>query len=573
MRSPLRAAAASVLLAGSLVLAGCSVLPGGGDEADPKPKATASAQAPVTALDSVAWTSAAPPEVAEGGALRLAASSLPANFNPLQADSADSDVEKILGPTSGGAVRITADGGWEVDPDYAESVEVTDRDPLTVQVRLNEDAVWEGGSSITAKDMVAFWQAQNGSNDDFQVISTAGYDAISSVEPGEDEFEYTVTFEQPTAEWPLYVYPRLAANVSSSPKLFNEAFRTRAISSNGPFVVTSIDATKGVVTQERNPRWWGDTPRLEKISWNVADPKLQAEAFANDELDAVDLQASTYASVGKTGTIQRAAGIEWSQVTLNGGRGPLSDVDVRRAVARAINREPIATTAARALGGPPAPLGSVLLVPGQAGYRDSSAAIAYDPPAAKELLVGAGYEQGADGMFAKDGEPLELTMPVPEDTPANTARATAIQKNLKAVGIAVKLTPVPADTFFDQVVIPLDFDLVTFIRTASPFPLTAAKPFFFPLDSPENYTGIGTARFGTGFDTVLGTLADDLRRKRIAKLDEWILADVPVIPLAVTPVAVAVRDGLANYGASQFEQPDWTTVGFLTPKDSAQKKK
>jgi peptide/nickel transport system substrate-binding protein len=175
-------------------------------------------------------------------------------------------------------------------------------------------------------------------------------------------------------------------------------------------------------------------------------------------------------------------------------------------------------------------------------------------------------------MFAKDGKPLELTMPVPEDTPANSARATAIQQDLKAVGIAVKLTSVPADTFFDQVVIPLDFDLVTFIRTASPFPLTAAKPFFFPLDSPENYTGIGTARFGTGFDTVLGTLADDLRRKRIAKLDEWILEDVPVIPLAVTPVAVAVRDGLVNYGATQFEQPDWTTVGFLTPKDAAKKK-
>jgi peptide/nickel transport system substrate-binding protein len=214
----------------------------------------------------------------------------------------------------------------------------------------------------------------------------------------------------------------------------------------------------------------------------------------------------------------------------------------------------------------------VLLVPGQQGYQDSSGSIAYDPAKAEQLLADAGYVKGADGMLAKNGTPLQLTMPVPQDTPTNTERATAIQKDLRAVGIAVELRSVPADTFFDQVVIPLDFDLVTFIRTASPFPLTTAKPLYFPLDSPQNYSGIGTARFGPGFDTVLGTLDDALRLKRVAKLDEWIFDDVPSVPLAVTPVVMAVGDGVANYGAAQFEQPDWTTVGFVTTKKTTKQK-
>jgi len=329
-------------------------------------------------------------------------------------------------------------------------------------------------------------------------------------------------------------------------------------------VVTSIDAEKGIVTQERNPRWWGEVPRLATITWNIAEPAVQAEAYANDELDAVDLQPATYAAAGRSGSIQRAAGTEWSQVTLNGGRGPLADVTVRRAVAHAINRDPIATTAADPLGAPPAPLGSLLLVPGQRGYQDSSAPIAYDPAEAEKLLAEAGWVKGADGILAKDGAPLQLSMPVPQDTPANTERATAIAKDLRAVGIAVDLRSVPADTFFDQVVIPLDFDLVTFIRTASPFPLTTTKPLYFPLDSPQNYSGIAPARFGPGFDTVLGTLDDDLRLERVAKLDEWMFDDVPSVPLAVTPAVMAVGDGVANYGATQFEQPDWTTVGFVT---------
>ncbi len=62
------------------------------------------------------------------------------------------------------------------------------------------------------------------------------------------------------------------------------------------------------------------------------------------------------------------------------------------------------------------------------------------------------------------------------------------------------------------------------------------------------------------------TLDDKLRDKRVAKLDEWVLEDPTIVPLAVTPIAVVVRKGLVNYGAAQFEQPDWTTVGFKTKK-------
>jgi peptide/nickel transport system substrate-binding protein len=560
MRSSLVALASS-LLAGSLVLSGCSVVSGGDDK--PQPKKTSSAPAAVTELPGTAWTKAAPAKVAQGGTLRLAASSMPPNFNPLQSDAADSDAAKILAPTVGGAVRITAGGGWTVDRDYATSVEVASDDPLTVEVTLNPAAVWQGGTSITAKDMIAFWKAQNGSDEAYEVASTAGYDAIAGVEQGDDKFSYTVTFSRPTAEWPAYVYPRLPANVSASPKLFNEAFRTRAISSNGPFIVSSIDAEAGKIVQKPNPRWWGAKPKLDEITWNVGDPELQAKAYVNGELDAVDLQATTYRAARGTGTMQRSAGVEWSQVTLNGGRGPLRDPRVRQAVAHAIDRGPIATTAAKALGAPPATLGSLLLVPGQKGYRDSSAPIAYAPDHTEKLLVEAGYAKGADGMFAKDGEALTLTLPVPEGTPTNEARATAIAGDLRKAGIAVTLRPVAAETFFDDVVIPLDFDLVTFVRRASPFPLTAAKPQFFPLDSAQNYTGLATPRLGTGFDTVLGTLDDDLRVKRVAKLDEWLFDDSSVIPLAVTPVVVGVRKGLVNYGAAQFEQPDWTTVGFV----------
>lgn len=566
--APARLAAS--LVAGSLVLSGCSLLSGGGqsgsDESTSAPSSTASKSAD-TALPSTGWRTAPVADVAAGGTLRLAATMLPTNFNPLQADAANTDAARILAPTTGGAVRITSDGGWKVDPDYARSVKVTDKSPLTIEVKLNPRAVWQGGTSITATDMVAFWKSQNGSDDAFQVSSTAGYEAISAVTPGKSKFTYTVTFKRPTADWPQFIYPQLAANVSSSPKLFNTAFRSRAISSNGPYLVSSIDKTKGIITQTPNPRWWGATPKLGKITWNIADASIQAKGYVNGELDAIDLQPDTIKQVEGVGSVQKAAGVEWSQITVNGGSSALEDVRVRRAVAMAINRQPIAQQAASGLDAPAAPLGSVLLVPGQKGYQDSSASIAYNPAKAARLLAKAGYTKNSSGMLERKGKPLTLRMPVPRETPTNAARAELIAADLAKVGITVDIRDAPTGLdFYNSVVIPLDFDLVTFVRRASPFPLTAAAPRFFPLDSPQNFTGLGSSRIGQGFDTVLGTLDEQLRLKRIAKLDEWLFADVPVVPLAVTPLATAVRSGLVNYGAAQFEQPDWTTVGYLTKK-------
>ena len=551
------AAPAAVLLAGSLALSGCSLLSG-----DDKPSATSSAAS--TTLKNTGWQAVNRSKVDQGGTLRLGASAIPRNFNPQHPDAVNTDAARILAPTVGGAVRITADGGWQVDHDYAESVEVADTDPLRIEVRLNPRAVWQGGTSITAADMKAYWKALNGSDDDYEVASTEGFDDIESVEQGKTKFDYTVTFDEPNAEWPLYIYPRLAGNVSASPKLFNTAFRTRAISSNGPFVVSSIDTRKGTIVEKPNPRWWGQKPKLSQITFQVASPDLLAKAFAAGDLDAVDLEANTYATAkkAKDAVIQRSSGVEWSQVTLNGGRGPLEDPDVRRAVAHAINRNTIARQAASALGAPSTPLGSVMLVPGQQGYVDSSDSIAYDPAKAKSLLSKAGWKEGSDGIRVRKGKRLTLTMPVPSNTPTNRRRASRIAQDLSQVGVAVQVKSVPAERFFSQFVIPLDFDIVTFVRRASPFPIAAAEPLFHPVDSPQNYTGVSEDRFGKGWDVTTGTLDDELRHKRIAKLDEWVFDNPTIVPLAVTPIAIAVRDDLVNYGAAQFEQPDWTIVGF-----------
>jgi peptide/nickel transport system substrate-binding protein len=46
------------------------------------------------------------------------------------------------------------------------------------------------------------------------------------------------------------------------------------------------------------------------------------------------------------------------------------------------------------------------------------------------------------------------------------------------------------------------------------------------------------------------------------QMSEAMLSDYTIIPFYATPNVYAVKKGLANYGASQFETIDWTKVGW-----------
>jgi peptide/nickel transport system substrate-binding protein len=393
------------------------------------------------------------------------------------------------------------------------------------------------------------------------VASTDGFDDIKSVKRG-GRFEYTVVFDTPRSDWPLYIYPRVPADVSTRPKAFNRGFRAKAVPSNGPFVVTSVDAKTGTITEKRNPRWWGRKPRLERVVWRIAEPDVQAEAFAADELDAVEVDGTTYEAAAEAGTVQRAGGAQWSHLTLNGGRGPLKDPDVRRAVTAAIDRDALATEAGEAVGAPGRTAGSLLLVPGQSGYRDvATGTLAPGREKARALLKKAGYRQ-ADGKATRDGKPLTLILPMPSGTPSSDARVKAIAEDLDAVGITVRTPTVRAARFFRDTVVPLDFDLVTFTWPASPFPVEVAERRFRPVDSPENYTGVAAKGLNRPWADTSAALDNDRRADLIHDLDKRLLRQAVMVPLTVLPEVVVVKDGLVNYGAATFEQPDFTTVGF-----------
>jgi peptide/nickel transport system substrate-binding protein len=520
-------------------------------------------------LPNTAWKTASYDDVKQGGKLVQAVSQLPFNFNALQADDGLGDTYTIEYPLLLSAVRFKPDGSWEPDPNTVDSLKIVSKSPLKIQVKLNPKAVWSDGKPITTTDMVDFWKAMNGKNSAYQVISSQGFSDIGSITPGSDQFEYTVNFDKVNADWPNYIYPAMPASVSSTPQAFNKAYVKKMYPGNGPFVVSKIDANAGVVTETPNPHWWGRKPKLDQIVFRVVDQDALGQAFANKEINLLDTQANpdvlAQAEKRPDAVIEKSGGLTWTHLTFNASKAPLNDVHLRRAVAEAIDRKTMIAVVQKELGVKPTVQGSVVYVPGQAGYKDiASEEIPYSLKKSAAEMKAAGYTKGSDGMYGKDGQPLTLKIMVPSDTPTNAQRAQLIQGFLKKAGINVAIDTVPSAKYFDSdnVASGGGFQMTSFSWQGTGFPVSTTQSLFDPANSSQNYFGITDPRLAPLWAKADAELDPTKQQALVHEIDKVIYDYVPIVTLGTTPTIWAAQKGLVNAGASQFQTPDYTEVGF-----------
>lgn len=555
-RSAKALGAIAMLSAAAMLFAGCAA----GNTAPSE------SNSPSAALPTVDWDAADAGDVQDGGTLTLAVGALPVNYNNSEIDGNDVDTNTILAATQGGPLRITTEGASEVNPDYASSVELVSDDPQVVEIKLNPKAVWEDGTPITVADYEATWKALNGSNEAYQVVSTTGWDQIGSVEQGTDEFDVKVTFSSTFADWQsLFGGTVLPAAIANDPTAFNTGFTEKAMPSYGPYAISKIDQTGQVITLTPNPVWWGAKPKLDTILFKVVSQAQQGSSFANKEIDALSISANAdlyaTAKARDDAELQATNGLTWTHVTMNAKEGPLSDVNVRKAVASVVNREQISSAANTPVGVPAVTQGDYIFMNGQKGYQDE--ALPHDTAAAEGFMKDAGYTKDGDS-WTKDGEALKLTITVPADTATNIQRSEQVQADLGDFGIPVELTTVPAAQYFSDYVIPGNFEMVSFSWQGTPFPISSAEAIFYPLDSGQNFTGTTDEKLGDLWTKANAEL-DPAKRIEIAnQINEEIWSYVPMFPIAPLPNVWAVKQGLVNYGAAMFgySPVDWTIVGW-----------
>ncbi|GHG27704.1 ABC transporter family substrate-binding protein [Streptomyces zaomyceticus] len=141
------------------------------------------------------------------------------------------------------------------------------------------------------------------------------------------------------------------------------------------------------------------TPSKALKSWALAhgsdeEKAAEVQAARTKNQQAIAVYASAQDTLAKY-VVRKSLEPAYTQLSLNGESGPLADERVRRAVARAINRQELAESVLKPLGLPAKPPGSHLALAGQAAYADSSDALgSQDTEEARALLADAGWVPG-----------------------------------------------------------------------------------------------------------------------------------------------------------------------------------
>ncbi|NEB83055.1 ABC transporter family substrate-binding protein [Streptomyces anulatus] len=149
------------------------------------------------------------------------------------------------------------------------------------------------------------------------------------------------------------------------------------------------------------------TPAAALRSWALAhgsDEEAAEIAQAAREKNRKAVVAYTAEQKGlRDFVVRKSLEPAYTQLALNGESGPLADDRVRRAVARALDREELARTVLGPLGLPAKPLGSHLALAGQPGYKDGSGALGdQNTEEAQALLADAGWTRGGAVQPPKD---------------------------------------------------------------------------------------------------------------------------------------------------------------------------
>jgi peptide/nickel transport system substrate-binding protein len=219
---------------------------------------------------------------------------------------------------------------------------------------------------------------------------------------------------------------------------------------SGPFMFKEwVD--KDHVTLVRNPDYnWGSSmfkntgpAHLDQVTFKIIpEPSVRAGTLKTGETQLIDeLDPLEYPTMSKDksfGMIMKAQpGSGWILMLNLSQTTPISDANVRLAMSYATDRDGVNQSVFQGLD---KPAWSALMRPTFAYDPSTEQVYTFDPDKANQILDGAGWTKGSDGIRTKNGQRLEVSFPI-ISRPRDNAMATSVQASLHDVGIDLKVNP------------------------------------------------------------------------------------------------------------------------------------
>jgi peptide/nickel transport system substrate-binding protein len=329
---------------------------------------------------------------------------------------------------------LDRDEHLNVKPGLADRWDIPD--PLTYVFHLHSGVKFHNGAALTSRDVK--WTFDSLLQGKIRSTKTAAFRFVDRVEAPDDS-TVVLHLKEPFAT--------LLWNLSDGAMGIVPYGSLGEISAqpigSGPFRFISAEPDKEVII-ERNPDYWHDPPRLERVRFMVVpDGTTRAlelrKGSADLEINALTPDMVVTLEREPALDVLRGPGTVLQYMGFNFRDPILKDLRVRQALAYAIDRRPMLQYLWRGFAQP-----ADSILPKQSwAYTNKVQTYNYDPERAREILDAAGYRPMSGVRF-------HLVMKTSTDE--NTRLMVAVlQQQLRDVGIQLDIRTYEFATFFADV--------------------------------------------------------------------------------------------------------------------------
>jgi len=431
---------------------------------------------------------------------------------------------------------VRRDEQFNLKPWLAESWEIPD--PLTYVFHLRRDAKFHNGQPLTSRDVR--WTFDSLLSGKIRSSKAAAYNKIDRIDAPDD---YTVIFhlKEPMASllWNLS-----DGAIGIVPYGSGEDFNKNPIGS-GPFRFVSAQQDKEVVI-ERNPSYWEAAAKLQRVEFKVIpDATTRALELRKQSADVAinSLTADTVLALRREPglSVIQAPGTIYAYIALNLRDPVLKDVRVRRAIAHAIDVQPIIHYLLRDQAQP----AYSILPPEHWAYDSDVRTYPHDPAEARRILDDAGYT-------TRDGIRFHITLKSSTDE-STRLLAAVLQQQLREVGIALDIRTYEFATFFSDITKGAyqiysmrwiggnqDPDIFEYVFDSKSFPPKRANRSFYSNPQVDELIRQGRSTLDQSkrkliYDEIQRIVADDLPYINLWYLDNVLVHTNRVHGIALNP--------------------------------------